>query len=222
MRAAHALTLLLFCAPAARAQAIAPVPDCLPTSGDKCRRSTAWIGDSITFGFYTTANRPPAVLGASRLGLMVDNLGVNGETVQQMQTRWLTSIRSARYGTLVFLGGVNNLSFTGDTPATVWAVIKSILDQALADGMRVYPCTILPFKNGTGWTTSRQTDLQTINASILAWCATNNQTCVDTYTAMGDLGDPQLLRWPGVDNIHPSDVGSQALAAAVSAAIATP
>lgn len=222
MRRGWALPLLALACVASDASGQAlldPRRGCTAGSGDWCRSRTVWIGDSITFGFYTPTNRPPEVLQRTRGTLPVDNAGVNGETVQQMRVRWTNDIRPLRYGRLIFLGGVNNLSFTAETPATIWGVIKSTLDEAKADGMDVVPVTVLPFKNGTGWSAGRQTDLQTLNQSIRDWCTSNASTCVDGYAAMGDLGDPALLRWPGVDNIHPSDTGSQQLAAAVSAGI---
>lgn len=216
-----AVAVLAMLPPLASGQAnLSNRPECGQTATNKCRKGAAWIGDSITNGAYCTSLRPPTLLSNLESGLLgVDNHGVDGDDAVGMLTRWTSTIRPRRYGHLVILCCLNSIR-VGTPAATVWATLQTILDQAKADGMRVTPITQLPWKDGLGYDAATQAATESLNTSILAWCVSNSETCVNGYSAMGDPGDPTLLRttWK-VDAFHPNDTGCQQLAAAVSAAI---
>jgi lysophospholipase L1-like esterase len=175
------------------------------------------IGDSMTFGqglapWPTTLG---TLLGSS---YVTYNYGVSGETSAQMLTRWTSTYRYTARSHITFLGGINEVVFGNGVQ--VWPNIKTITDQAVADGVRVVLLTLLPFKGSGGWTAGNQSDLEAINANIRAYASPPAVVVVDTYTAMGGA-DPLYLNaaYDSGDHFHPNQAGADVIAALVAAAI---
>lgn len=190
--------------------------------GCNCR-SVAWLGDSITEGgsYCTPSPAPPSILYSTGVDGPVANFGVSGNTVSQMRARWVSTIRPARYDRLVFLGGVNDL-IQGGVASTIWPVLKSILDEARLDGMRVTPLTVMPWKHVLyDWTVGKQAETDSLNASILQWCTDNHETCVDANASFADPMDNDLLlvAYSFGDGVHLNSTGCNHLATIVEAAL---
>jgi lysophospholipase L1-like esterase len=191
---------------------------CAPTNFSTIGDPIAWVGDSITYGnagSVSTAIRPPywlsELLKTSTLTRAVQNLGIGGNTSSQCLSNWTNNVRGKGYKTLVLMCGVNDL-IGAVAPATIWANLQTILDQAKADGMTVIPMTVLPYFGAPN------PNLNTLNASITSWCSTNGVTCVDTYNSVMRTGDALTAIYDSGDGLHPNVAGSQKLAELVQAA----
>ena len=131
-------------------------------------------GDSLTRGYLGAGDN---TVQATRLKITLDglsptavgyNLGVGGQTIEQMQARLSTIV--ARYyqggktNVLVVQGGHNNLA-KGATPAEVYAAWKSYLSTALAlhPDWRVVLETELPAANPGQYPPNFDTKRDTVN-----------------------------------------------------------
>lgn len=179
-----------------------------------------WLGDSITFGGVSAPTRPPHELRtnyAAASSRMVQNAGWPGDTVAQMKTRWDSYIAQSGFGTLVFLGGINDLRI-GTSAATTYATAVQILNDARSRGMTVVVLGVTPWKNWVEWTAGRQTETDSYNALLSAWAGANGATYVST-DSLG-TGSPLALApaYDSGDGLHPNAAGSTALAALVAGA----
>lgn len=189
-------------------------PQSYATQGDPI----VWIGDSITYGnagSVSTAIRPPywlsQLLQTTTVSRAVANLGIGGNTSTQCLSNWTNNARGKGYKTLVLMCGVNDL-IGAVAPATIWANLQTILDQAKADGMTVIPMTVLPYFGAAN------PNLDTLNAGIMSWCSTNGVTCVDTYNSDMRTGNALTAIYDSGDGLHPNVAGSQRMAELVQAA----
>jgi lysophospholipase L1-like esterase len=101
--------------------------------------------------------------------------------------------------------GTNSLTAPGYV--SVWGTIEGMLDDAVAAGIKVQPATITP--------TGGQSTEDDFNALLLAWCASNNIECADTYTVLDDATSPGALAaaYDSGDDLHPNAAGNAAMAA---------
>lgn len=194
----------------------------------------AMLGDSITnSNLLAQGQKLPDRLKLNLGALwMVDQYGIPGDSATGCNTRWNSDLHPPRttgllpqYSYITILCGINDLNLGGANAATVWSRIKTISDNIRADGVsKPVLLTLLPFGNSAGWTSGKQTTLETVNASIIAECAANPGVviCVNSYAAMGDT-DPADLRaaWDSGDGLHPNLTGTDALAAAIAAVLVT-
>ncbi|MBK9446175.1 MAG: hypothetical protein IPO00_08805 [Betaproteobacteria bacterium] len=192
-------------------------------------KAIAALGDSITLDATTNGGGNPLVmvfpwpkylcyqrLVAGQQGYVYGNFGVGGNTSTQMLTRWRVSadIRDAGYGTLVLMGGTNDLS-AGVAVDTVYDNLHTIWTEAIAAGMHLVPILVLPNHSiKLAGYESRRLDL---NARISAWCAATGVVCVNG-DSLGD-GTGDLIAGNTTDGTHLSVAGSQALAALILPAI---
>lgn len=192
-------------------------------SVNRAVNQVAFVGDSIAAGSVSAPTTPQAALQAL-ISRGVYNKGLPGDNAAGCLARYQNNVVGRGFKTLVWLCGTNDL-IGGAAPAyaaTIWATIKTALDDAKARGMTVIPVTILPKGGAPGWNADpMQLNMDTLNPLILAWCVSNNATCVDAYAAFGGEGGDakvMLLTYDSGDGIHPNAAGSSYLATLIAAA----
>lgn len=184
------------------------------------------LGDSITFMASTRAERGyPSVLDELLFsqGFSVGNNGISGGFVQHAQDIYTLRLKNRGLWGVCLLVGVNDLA-AGTEAATISAAIIALVNEMLADGIKVIVSTVLPWKNGGGWTAAIQTKTEAVNTQLLAIAGTNaNLKVVDGYTEFGDIDDGELLarvyQEVTSDALHLGSYGAQALAKLMQAAI---
>lgn len=194
----------------------------------------AMLGDSITNsnGLPAGQKLPDRLKLAMGALWMVDQYGIPGDSATGCNTRWNSDLHPPKttgllpqYSYITILCGINDLNLGGANAATVWSRIKTISDNIRADGVsKPVLLTLLPFGNSAGWTSGKQTTLETVNTSILDECEANpgEVICVDSNAAMGDT-DPVDLKaeWDLGDGLHLNLAGQDALSAVIAAVLNT-
>lgn len=194
--------------------------------------NVACIGDSITAGYSGITTPYPTRL-AQILGSLwrVTNFGVSGAVVNESggaddlyNDQWLatnTGARRRRYNFAVCMGGINDIRNTSDSAATIFARYDDLLDSVRAEpGCKLIVCTCIPFKNDSAWSSGKQAVLESYNQLIRDYAAAHSDDTylVDLYPIMGDDADEDLIAEDyNLDNLHPNQVGADAIAAAVGA-----
>jgi lysophospholipase L1-like esterase len=195
--------------------------DMLPVATPTAAERVATLGDSIVYGYNVTTGWVTALAALLGSPWRVENFGINSDVVANMLVRWRSQIRGIGFGYLVLAGGINDIR-VGTSAATVWTSLKAIVDEAKADGLTVVLCTVTPFKNYSGqWTAGKQTELDSLNTTIRAYCSSQALRLVDSYVAMVDPGNAYtyLAAYDQGDNLHPNQAGNTALAALVKVQI---
>jgi lysophospholipase L1-like esterase len=177
------------------------------------------FGDSITFMAAPRADRGFPPILDERLfsrGLTVGNNGVSGGGYRNASDAYLFNHQGRGLWGANLLVGVNDIA-AGEDAATVFAGINGVVQTWLADGLRVVLSTILPWKNGGGWTAGRQTITEAVNASIMSLATAHPRLrVVDGYSAFGQPDDPALLRVSlqevVPDSLHLGTYGAQEFA----------
>lgn len=182
------------------------------------KRTTAWVGDSISWGSLSPDYKPPDVLGYSLMAT-VQNMGVAGSRIDSCASRAESTLYSTeQYSRLIWLCGVNSV-IDGVSAATIWSATQPVLDHALDAGLDVRPVTLTPWHGSTYWTSGVQTVTETLNTYIRNYCTAKSISCVDAYAGLGDT-DPTYLRAAcSADGLHPNAAGSRQLACLVRASI---
>lgn len=180
----------------------------------------AWLGDSITQG--TTTSHPTYPTGELyRLygqygSKQVMNYGYLGYGLTTPVLPVWNNIKTKGFGSLVVLLGVNDLR-AGVSAATIWALYQPILDEAKALGWNVTPVKVLCWGAWAEWTAGKQTETDTLNASLQSWCTANGKTCVDTSATMC-TGNNLSATYNYGDGLHLNAAGATQLATLVAAA----
>lgn len=187
----HALSFFPLNDPAINAESIGLVKTDLALLGDS--RAFLAISDFInTLGpeYYITQE------------------GFSGNQTSDVLTRWTARVRGQRHRYIVLQVGVNNFG-NGGTAAAAWADVKTILDQATADGTWVIATTVFPFKGAGYYTVGRDAERIAFNATLTAYCATlPNCTLVDTATLMDDGAGALQPAYDSGDHLHLSNAGN--------------
>jgi lysophospholipase L1-like esterase len=178
----------------------------------------AALGDSIT-----SLGAPPYVTTlATLLGTAwkPGNYGAAGERTYQMLPRWYSTVRAAAPGSVVVLGGFNDISNgeAGVNGASVISSLREIYDSARSYGMRLVPVTILPCGKQAAWNASKETLRGQINSWILSYCAEKGIACVDTEATMGDGAGNLAAAYDSGDGLHPNQAGFNALGTLIRSA----
>lgn len=188
-------------------------------------RAVVCFGDSITFMAAARADRGyPSILDEALFarGVSVGNYGISGGGFQNARDAYDLYHRNRGLWGASVLVGVNDIA-AGLTSAATFDGINSLVNRLLDDGLRVVLSTILPWKNGGGWTAANQTKTEEVNASIRALAGTTNLRVVDGYAEFGQVDDPTLLQRSFQelipDSLHLGSYGAQAFSRLVEAAI---
>lgn len=190
---------------------LAPTPNPI-TSPEKI----LCIGDSITFGVGVTVPYPDTLQQLT--GMTTINAGQGGAETDNIAINY-DNQKTQNYNILVIEGGVNDIR-ANVSEANIENNLNHIWHDALSRNMRVYVLTIMPFENSSDWTPDKQTELLDVNS----WIKNNvppEVTIIDTYAALEDSANSGCLQsmFDSGDHIHPSQLGANAIANLVAAAI---
>lgn len=188
----------------------------------------AMFGDSITNPNLTQPRISAQVKAKLPWNYIVDNFGVPGDNVSGCSTRWTSDVKNSQsiaarhYDYIVILIGINDINLASSSGATVWSSINNFYSAITGSGLttRVVPVTLLPFGRSTGWTSTKQTQLDTVNTSLRSYASTNAISYAEGYNNLGDTDTTQLLlAYDSGDGLHPNGTGTDALATYVANAI---
>lgn len=173
----------------------------------------SWIVHNIALAMQDEFRRTP--IG----GLSVVDHGVGGETMTQIGARWDANVEGRGYRFLVLEGGINDIIPGGvGTGATVYAEYARIVDEALAEGLRVVCLTVGPFGGHASWSSVRQGELDSLNASIRGKVANDPRLrLVDAYELTREPGTNLMKGDLAVGSFHVNDRGDTVLATAILA-----
>ena len=148
--------------------------------------------------------------------------GIGGQTTPQMLVRFRQDVIALQPRVVVILAGTNDIA--GNTgPSTVAMIednLASMVDVALANGIRVVLSSVLPVYDYP-WRPGLQPapKIVELNAWMKAYAARRGIVFVDYHSAMADAR--QGLRAElGSDGVHPNEAGYRIMAPLVERGIA--
>ena len=174
-----------------------------------------FMGNSITEGFaqhFATLFPGKPYIGR----------GISGQTTPQMLVRFRQDVIDLKPAVVVILAGTNDIA--GNTgPSTIEMIadnIKSMVELAHANGIRVVLCSVLP-----AYAFPWRKDLKPagriveLNKWLKEYAANAGLVYVDYYSAMADErgGLPAEL---APDGVHPNEAGYRIMAKLVEQGIA--
>jgi acyl-CoA thioesterase-1 len=159
-----------------------------PTTGE----NIIIFGDSLAFGFGSTANHDLASILRQKTGLPVINAGVNGDTTLTSAARLSEDVLSKNPKVVIILVGGNDF-FQRIPPETTMASLRTIIDEILKTGSGI----ILVNENKIFATTPEFRKL-----------ANEKQIPYIENILDGIVGESNLM----YDQIHPNDAGYELMA----------
>ena len=186
------------------------------------------LGDSTTAGtpgFFSPRERPPAGRGNQESQYAywlaqkhpewkILNCGVRGQRTDQILKRFDWDVVENHPDILIMLGGVNDLH-QGYHIEWVKDHLTEIYDKALAAGIKVMACTILPLDIAPDILKDR---IRETNAWIRQNAAKKQLGFCDTYAALENPDKPGFLI-ESPDAIHPGADGYRKMGEAIAAAL---
>ena len=193
------------------------------------------LGDSISDGFNTTLNgnkRWPDALASRIVGTAphlgdpgVLNEGLSGNQITDAgassrwaPTRWPASTRDV-YGqtgvrSVIVELGINDLQIAGHPADRIIGGLRQLVAQLEEKGLRVLVCTLGPFEGFPSWTPEQGGDpacRQRLDSRRNRPRGGHGRSCFATRPRRRKV----KAEFDSGDHIHPNDVGSAAVAAAV-------
>lgn len=145
----------------------------------------------------------------------VYNSGIDGNTTDQLLSRFDEDVIAVRPESCLILGGANDV-FTGVPAAATEQNLARLYRECLDAGITPVACTLTPVKPGMFVGDASQAD--SLNASIDRLNAWMTSYCADRGIALVDFNsvvraDPGRYLQP--DGIHPSEAGHDAMGEAI-------
>ena len=195
------------------------------------------FGDSITDGYRTSvgtnsrwpndlARRLDAMPGGPALAVADEGISGNqvlrsspefGVSAEARFTRDALDVPGVR--DIILLEGINDLGFGGGanvSAAQLIAGYRRLIVMAHARGLKIFGATILPFQGAGYYTLAGEAKREAVNT----WIRTSGafDGVIDFDAVMADPSDPLRLNpaYDSGDNLHPNDVGYEAMANAVN------
>lgn len=174
-------------------------------------------GTSLTYGYDHDATPYPARLEALR-GVQVVNMGVGGDRIATIVSRWQSFAKDFPYRWLVAEGGTNDLHLDAATGADTWNVMETWLEEAEATGLQIVLVKIPPREGSSGWTAGMETERLDFNSRADTWAADHPDVRIVESDVVLGTGTPVALQveYDSGDHLHLSGTGMQTLAQAVS------
>jgi len=143
------------------------------------------------------------------------NQGKSGDTVGNMQTRYTSNLKNRGFVGAVVMGGINDLN-TGGVGSAILTTFTALVNEMLADGLKVIAVSTSPFSSYSAWNSTKQGYLETLNNGIMALTGAG-LTLFDGYAYHGEPGQPTKLRTGDDfgDGLHWSAQGQDRHAAAI-------
>ncbi|HEY2794458.1 MAG TPA: GDSL-type esterase/lipase family protein [Micromonosporaceae bacterium] len=204
---------------------------------DSANGAVVVFGDSISDGFTSglgvngrwpdlfakrlhalpADRRAPAVLNASLSG---DALGHQTTVVPQLGPDALSRFGGDVLGqtgarTVIMQLGINDILIWNDNAQAIIAEMRQVAIKAHEAGLRIFVCTLSPWKGSTTWTPAGEKTRQLVNQFVRS--TTDFDGYVDVDRTLRDPDDQVRLR-PGYDSgdhLHPTPLGYQAMADAM-------
>ncbi len=121
----------------------------------------------------------------------VVNCGISGNSLAQIDTRFIADADPASHDFVIIEGGVNDILFALSDPNTsMRASLQSIATKCVSNGATPYFINISPWKGAATWNADRQTWTESYNTWLTEYCATNGYFLLDVYSAFGKDSDP--------------------------------
>lgn len=197
--AGFAIGGLLFAAACAKGDPAAPPDDRDPPPAGA---ALLCLGDSITAGYGGVTGYPTYLAAAA--GRPAVNAGRAYETSAGGAARAPALLDEHRPGVVTVLYGINDVQ-GGVDPAVVVANLRAIVRAARSRGARPVVGLVMPVR---GRLAGLNPAVRRLDAAIAAMAVEEGAPSVDLYGVF--LGRDDLYR----DDVHPSDAGSRAIAAA--------
>jgi lysophospholipase L1-like esterase len=170
------------------------------------------LGDSITEGspYWDSRRRAGDPEGqwehwAGRLHpeLELRNFGIWGERTDEIAARFDVAVEGA--AALIVQGGINDIAQGRDIDGAA-ANLRAMIDRALALGLRVAVCDVLPWNNG--WPRAEQ-PIRALNERIHAL----GVPVLPFHDTLEDAAAPGRMKpeWTNEDGDHPSVAGYRRL-----------
>lgn len=205
------------------------------TTTTSAKHTVVAFGDSITWGYGSTANHTYPQDLARRLAaatsnpkLDVVNAGISGNKIlTDSSTNGASALHRFAKDALgqsavkdvIFLEGINDLRGTQVTGQSIIDADKTLIAQAHAAGVKIYGGTILPCGGRSDWTTTQDAQRGIVNT----WIRTSNafDGVVDFDAAVRDpaVKNKLLHAYDHGDHLHLNDAGYQAMANAVNLSV---
>lgn len=149
------------------------------------QRMVACLGDSLTFNVSALTLTWPELLDLALFpNRGASNNGLSGYTVAQIHARYTADVRGL-YPAMTVLAGANDL-IAGTSATTMWNTdYKPMLDDAVAQGIKVLAFTMPPWGTFSGWTSGKQTQTVALNNLIKSYVGTG-YSYFDLYAFAGD------------------------------------
>jgi lysophospholipase L1-like esterase len=184
-----------------------------------------FMGDSITENWGAKNNQD---LSEFFPGKPYMNRGASGETSPQMLVRFRQDVVDLKPKAVVILAGSNDIA--GNTGpmelADTEANLQSMSDLAVANGIRVVLCSVLPAK-AFPWNPgiNPSAKIVDLNRWIRQYAQSRGFAYVDYYDAMVDAGGGMKPEF-SPDGVHPNEKGYAVMAplaqAGIDAALGNP
>ncbi len=170
-------------------------------------------GNSLTLGVGATTSYPAQLDALCSAAVTVTNLGVSGQTTNDMWSDYLTQVRplasSRADRNVLVLWEVRNSMFGGATPRTAVDTLWTYVDRARISGWEVYVCTVIASVETGSLTDAKITEA---NGYIRTEAASHGCRVVD-LAADARLSDENDPNYYNADKIHLVDAGYGVVAA---------
>jgi len=181
-----------------------------------------FMGDSITEGWGQKGTASSPDRGEFFPGKPYINRGISGQTTPQMLVRFRQDVIDLKPKVVVLLAGTNDIAEnTGKiTLREIGGNNASMSDLALANGIHVVLCSVLPaseFRWHAGLEPAPK--IRALNTWIKAYAAKNGYVYVDYYASMAN-NDGGLKTELSPDGVHPNKAGYEIMAPLVETGIA--
>ena len=178
-------------------------------------KKVVFIGDSITFCWTSPAAfcpNPPGLPYPKAI-----NAGVSGETLAQIDSRFIANVVAALPDIVVILGGTNDLRLGNNLPA-MKSTLLDMIRLAKAAGIRVIVGTVPPSTNPQISLPQLLAFNQWITNDLQVDCACGVLTVADYFAAMADVNGAPISNFL-FDGTHPAPLGYQVMSGVVMDAI---
>ncbi len=186
----------------------------LPSAGE---RRVVFYGDSITDGWGRRPGTGPFFPGKPYV-----NRGISGQTTPQMLVRFEQDVVRLRPAAVVILAGTNDVAGnTGpETPEMIEDNFRAMTAIAKANGIKVVLASITP-AYAYPWKPEIKpvAEIQTLNAWLKGFCATEGIVYLDYYTPLADARGG-MREGTSFDGVHPNAAGYAVMSPLAEKAVA--